>query len=735
MLTNRMTWAVRILSCAAILYVATISANAHPFPDVHLGAAQVPTATTPIDTIAGTIKELVIDNRVTGQTTRQVALLLDDGRKLALNGNGLDSLMQNQRVQANGQLSDDALFLTAYHVVAGDVVLAKIADQVEGTLAMVHTDNFDQGRSSYSYVVRSDDGRATPLQLGAMPDSLQIGMRVVAAGTKAIDGFSLDADRITILAAAPPNPAPDDVSPAPITNNVLVILIKFAGTTEAFSQAQVDQVMRTNGNSVANYYQEASYGKQLLNVTVTPWLLSATAAPAGCDYTAIGNAGDAAATAAGYSLASYQNRFYVFPNRSDCGWLGAAYVGSPRIAWSNGYNLLNVYGHELGHNFGLLHAASLYCPGQVIGGSCSVSEYGDPFDVMGNQSAMHFNATQKSILNWLPSGSVKTYAGGSTTYTLSPLESPGGTTYAVKVPAAANRTYWIEFRQPIGFDAPLSGYPNNGAQIRVASPFATLCSGCGDDTELLDMAPGTGNSFGDATLLAGQTYTDVANNITMSVLSASPTALSLQISAGGSSASLTATPGSIGRGGTVTASWSGIAAPSSTDWVGLFVPGTPATSSLAWIFVSCTQTPGASSSAGSCPFTIPNVAPGTYELRLFTNNTYTTLATSNTFAVASTSLSASPSSIGVGGMLTASWSGIAAPSARDWVGLYIPGAPATSYLAWIYVSCTQTAGTSTAAGSCPFTIPSVAPGTYELRLFSNYSFTTIATSNTLIITP
>ena len=123
MLTNRMTLAVRVLACAAILCVATISANAHPFPDVHLGAAQVPTATAPIETVTGTIKELVIDNRVTGQTTRQVALLLDDGRKLALNGKGLDALTQNQRVQANGQLSGDALFLSAYHVVAGDVCL------------------------------------------------------------------------------------------------------------------------------------------------------------------------------------------------------------------------------------------------------------------------------------------------------------------------------------------------------------------------------------------------------------------------------------------------------------------------------------------------------------------------------------------------------------------------------------------------------------------------------------
>ena len=736
MLANRMSVVVRAWACAAIFCVATVSASAHPFPDVHLGVAPAPAATAPIETVAGTVKELVIDNRVTGQTTRQVALLLDDGHTVALNGKGLDALTQNQRVQANGQLSGDTLFLTAYHAVAGGAALAKVAPQVEGTLAMVHADNFDQGRSSYSYVVRGDDGSTTPLQLGVMPDSLQIGMRVVAAGTTASDGFSIDADHITVLIAAPPKTA-DDISPAPITNNLLVVLVKFPGQAEAFTQAQVDQIMRTNGNSVANYYQEASYGQQLLNVTVTPWLLSATAGPATCDYTTIGNAGDAAAAAAGYNPSSYQNRFYVFPSRADCGWAGLAYVGFPRLAWSNGYNQLNVYGHELGHNFGLLHAASLYCPGQVIGGSCSVSEYGDPFDVMGNISAMHFNSTQKSILNWLPSGSVKTYAGGSATYTLSPLESPGGATYAVKVPAAANRTYWIEFRQPIGFDAGLSSYPNNGAQVRVASPFATLCSGCADDTELLDMTPATGGWFGDAALLAGQSYTDVANNITMSVLSASPTALSLQISGAGSSASLTASPSSVGIGGTLTASWSGITVPSSTDWVGLFVPGAPATSSIAWIYVSCTQTPGLSLAAGSCPFRIPNIAPRTYELRLFSNDSHTTLAISNTFAVTAaqaTSLTASPTSIGVGAALTATWSAIATPTSTDWVGLFVPGAPATASIAWIYVSCTQIPGASLATGSCPFTIPNVPLGIYELRLFSNDSHTTLAISNTFAVT-
>src|SRR5437868_4736046 len=158
---------------------------------------------------------------------------------------------------------------------------------------------------------------------------------------------------------------------------------------------------------------------------------------------------------------------------------------------------------------------------------------------MGNISAMHFNAAQKSILNWIPAASVKTHTAGSATYTLSPIESAGGTTYAVKIPAAANRTYWLEYRQPIGFDSGMSSYPNNGAQIRVSSPFEGLCTGCGDDTELLDMTPGTANNFGDGALIVGQTYVDSNYGTTISVLTATASALTVQVTAPGGSSTTT----------------------------------------------------------------------------------------------------------------------------------------------------------------------------------------------------
>ena len=100
------------------------------------------------------------------------------------------------------------------------------------------------------------------------------------------------------------------------------------------------------------------------------------------------------------------------------------------------------------------------------------------------------------------------------------------------------------------------------------------------------------------------------------------------------STSLSVSPSSVVRGSSVTASWSGIKTPTSTDWIGLYVLGAPDGGYSAWIYVSCSQTPGSAKASGSCVFRIPgSVAAGKYELRLFAANSYTRIATSNSFSV------------------------------------------------------------------------------------------------------
>ena len=99
---------------------------------------------------------------------------------------------------------------------------------------------------------------------------------------------------------------------------------------------------------------------------------------------------------------------------------------------------------------------------------------------------------------------------------------------------------------------------------------------------------------------------------------------------------LTVSPEIVPVGGAVTATWSGIARPSSTDWIGLYVPGTASTDFIDWIYVSCSKIPGRRQANGSCPFVVPfSVNAGRYELRLLANDSFNLLATSNAFTVLS----------------------------------------------------------------------------------------------------
>jgi hypothetical protein len=146
---------------------------------------------------------------------------------------------------------------------------------------------------------------------------------------------------------------------------------------------------------------------------------------------------------------------------------------------------------------------------------------------------------------------------------------------------------------------------------------------------------------------------------------------------------LTVSPTTITPGGTVTATWSGIVAPTSTDWIGLYAVGTANTAEITWIYVSCTKSAGAARASDSCAFTVPSgLMPGSYELRLFPQDGYTRQATSGTLTViapaGAVTLNASPTSVARGGTVTATWSGIATPTWNDWIGLYAVGTANTA---------------------------------------------------------
>jgi hypothetical protein len=207
------------------------------------------------------------------------------------------------------------------------------------------------------------------------------------------------------------------------------------------------------------------------------------------------------------------------------------------------------------------------------------------------------------------------------------------------------------------------------------------------------------------------------------------------------SAGLSAAPASVPRGGSITATWSGIAAPTSTDWIGLYAEGSAGGAYLAWVFASCSHVPAAPMASGSCTFQIPpSQTPGSYEFRLYAANQFTRLATSNLVTVTSSSgsptLTTASASGSSGGRVVVTWSGIATPKPTDWIGLYAAGSTSGAYLAWIYVDCSQWSGNSgEASGSCSFAIPQgQPPGRYEFRLYAANQFQRLATSAPFMVT-
>jgi hypothetical protein len=172
----------------------------------------------------------------------------------------------------------------------------------------------------------------------------------------------------------------------------------------------------------------------------------------------------------------------------------------------------------------------------------------------------------------------------------------------------------------------------------------------------------------------------------------------------------------------LTVTWSGISSPTSTDWVVLVPAGAADTSYILWAYTTGTA-------SGSESLTVPaTAAPGNYQLRLFSQNSWNRLAVSNTISIQPPSVTANPASVAAGGALTVSWQNIGAPSTTDWLALVPASAPDSGWVSWIY-------GSGNASDSLLFPLSStLAAGSYQVRLFSNNTMNRLAVSNNVTVT-
>ncbi len=194
---------------------------------------------------------------------------------------------------------------------------------------------------------------------------------------------------------------------------------------------------------------------------------------------------------------------------------------SMSIMWIYPRSLGFVVGHELGHNFGNHHASFLYCGNSPISETgCFVSEYGDPYSIMGNIVAGHYNAYHKDRTGWFSNQNILNVTNNGQ-YVIEPIENAGNGLKAIKIQRGQRDYLYVEYRQPIGADTRLSGFSTvfNGSLLHTIG-FSTR-------SLLIDPSP-PGNAYTSA-LAVGERFTDPSTGTEVTTVSKTPTALTVNV--------------------------------------------------------------------------------------------------------------------------------------------------------------------------------------------------------------
>ncbi len=293
------------------------------------------------------------------------------------------------------------------------------------------------------------------------------------------------------------------------TTGVKKLLFIRVNFPDDLADPQSEESARAMMNETSEWFKTCSYGLTSFETTVTPLITM----PFPRNWYGGFVAGYAAVEARNHGF-DYRD-FDLWVARSNVGGSYAAVGG--RGAHLN-TSSVGAACHELGHNYGLLHANGWLTANESVIGPGTNAEYNDPFDRMGGGGSLdpanHFNACSKNLLGWLTDDNVLT-AAASGTYRVHAFdrEAPKPGTYgAIRIRKDAyqdwlyGRDYWFAFRERPR--TPGNPWLAEGLDCHW-DPWEESNGG----TQILDMTPGSPNGFRDAPLLIGRTFTDPAAGI------------------------------------------------------------------------------------------------------------------------------------------------------------------------------------------------------------------------------
>jgi hypothetical protein len=239
----------------------------------------------------------------------------------------------------------------------------------------------------------------------------------------------------------------------------VVIAIAFvvapAARAEMLGEQKVLIVLATSGprpytiDSVASavkqtddFFRKSSFGQTHLRTRIVPWLNAFSGAPRFCGWDDRSLEGlisppRSMLQAQGYDLSAWDRIVYVVVG-ANCSFHGAAF-GREAIVTEAPQRWLLV--HELGHTYGLSHAASTQCA------VCPVTDRGDPFSPMGEGPGFtDFSTYEKAELGWLPT---PLFLHKNGRYRLALAGARNKIAHALVVDAP-NGQYWVERRSGQG---------------------------------------------------------------------------------------------------------------------------------------------------------------------------------------------------------------------------------------------------------------------------------------------